>query len=333
MSHDIFISYSTKDTEIAEGVCDALEENGLECWIAPRNISHGVSFPKQIVSGIKTATLIVLIYSQNAQDSEYVNKEMYTAFSNRKHILPVLIDGTEPSGRMKFFLKIHQWLTAYPNPEDYFDTVVEDAKRLCEEIRNNEDDLYDDAEGLIGDYDEEADIKSYEELDFEREFNYGINPHEPQDPGDPPEVPWYIRYKYPLIALLVILIAVAGFVILSGTGDNGAADTNSSQIQVDFIVKDDYSGSGLDWKYLYSVIGSVPSNVSGSDYTVHTDFYDDSGKIIETNETKLDKIDDTTLATAGMDDDNVAKVTVELQDKSGNALYTGESSNIVNRTG
>ena len=40
-----------------------------------------------------------------------------------------------------------------------------------------------------------------------------------------------------------------------------------------------------------------------------------------------------TLATAGMDDDNVAKVTVELQDKSGNAVYTGESSNIVNRTG
>jgi hypothetical protein len=330
MSHDIFISYSTKDKKIAQRICDTIEDNGLKCWIAPRDISHGVSFPKQIVSGIKSATLILLIYSQNAQNSEYVNKEMYTAFSNRKHILPVLIDGTEPSGRMKFFLKIHQWLTAYPNPEDYFDTIVKDAKRLCEEIRNNEDDLYDEAEGLIGDYDEEADIKSYEELDFEREFNYGINPHEPESP---PPIPWYIKYKYPLIALLVILVAVAGFVMLNGTGDNGTADTNSSQIQVDFIVKDDYSISGLDWKYLYSVIGSVPSNVSGSDYTVHTDFYDDSGKVIESNETKLDKIDDTTLATAGMDDDNVAKVTVELQDKSGKALYKGESSEIVNRTG
>lgn len=333
MSHDIFISYSTKDTEIAEGVCKALEDNGLKCWIAPRNISHGVSFPKQIVSGIKSATLILLIYSQNAQDSEYVNKEMYTAFSNKKHILPVLIDGTEPSGRMKFFLKIHQWLTAYPNPENYFGTVVKDAKRLCDEIKNNEDTLYDGAEDLIGDYDEEADIRSYEELDFEREFNYGINPHKPSEPPEPPVFPWYKKYKIPLIALLVILLAVAGFVILNGTGNNGTADTNSSQIQVDFIVKDDYSGSGYDWKYLYTVIGSVPSNLSGSDYTVHTDFYDDSGKVIESNETELDKIDDTTLATAGMDDDKVAKVTVELQDKSGKSLYTGESGNIVNRTG
>ncbi len=329
MSHDIFISYSTKDTEIAEGVCKSLEDNGLKCWIAPRDISHGVSFPKQIVSGIKSATLIVLIYSQNAQNSEYVNKEMYTAFSNRKHILPVLIDGTEPSGRMKFFLKIHQWLTAYPNPEDYFGTVVKDAKRLCEDIKNNEDSLYDGAEGLIGDYDEEEDIRSYEELDFESEFNYGINPHKPHKP---PEPPWYKKYKIPIIAILVILIAAAGFVMLNGTGDDSTADTKTNQIQIDFIVKDDYSDSGYSWNYLYSVVGSLPSNETDSDYKVHTDFYDDSGKVIETNETKFSNVDGNTLATAGMDDDKVAKVTVELQDKSGNALYTGESSNIVNRT-
>lgn len=327
LSHDIFISYSTKDTEIAEGVCKSLEGNGLKCWIAPRDISHGVSFPKQIVSGIKSATLIVLIYSQNAQNSEYVNKEMYTAFSNRKHILPVLIDGTEPSGRMKFFLKIHQWLTAYPNPEDYFGTVVKDAKRLCEEIKNNENSLYDEAECLIGDYDEEEDIRSYEELDFESEFNYGINPHRPPEP---PEPPFYVKYKYPLIALLVILVAVAGFVILNGTGDNGTADTNSNALQVDYIIKEDVSKSDYSWKYYYIVVGSLPSNLTDSADVLHTDFYDSSGKVIASNETKVSDIDGNTLAISGNDKD-VAKVTVELRDKSGKALYTGESSNIVDK--
>ncbi|MGH6991941.1 MAG: toll/interleukin-1 receptor domain-containing protein, partial [Caulobacteraceae bacterium] len=41
MAHHVFISYSNADKLIADRVCHALEEKGLRCWIAPRDIPFG----------------------------------------------------------------------------------------------------------------------------------------------------------------------------------------------------------------------------------------------------------------------------------------------------
>ena len=43
MNHDIFISYSSKQKSIADGVCHYLEENGFKCWMAPRDIPVGAN--------------------------------------------------------------------------------------------------------------------------------------------------------------------------------------------------------------------------------------------------------------------------------------------------
>lgn len=39
MNHDIFISYSSKQKNIADDVCHYLEENGYRCWIELHVIS------------------------------------------------------------------------------------------------------------------------------------------------------------------------------------------------------------------------------------------------------------------------------------------------------
>lgn len=39
MAHDIFISYSSRDKPITEGVCANLESADIRCWIAPRDIA------------------------------------------------------------------------------------------------------------------------------------------------------------------------------------------------------------------------------------------------------------------------------------------------------
>ena len=58
MAHDVFISYSTKNTEYADAVCKKLEDNGIECWIAPRNIKTGTNYAKEIMDGLKLAKLV-----------------------------------------------------------------------------------------------------------------------------------------------------------------------------------------------------------------------------------------------------------------------------------
>ena len=41
MSHDIFVSYSSKDKAVADAIVSALENSGLRCWVAPRDVKPG----------------------------------------------------------------------------------------------------------------------------------------------------------------------------------------------------------------------------------------------------------------------------------------------------
>jgi hypothetical protein len=41
MPHDVFVSYSSDDKPTADAVCATLENKGIRCWIAPRDILPG----------------------------------------------------------------------------------------------------------------------------------------------------------------------------------------------------------------------------------------------------------------------------------------------------
>ena len=57
----VFISYSTKDSDVANLVHSYLEGNGIPCWIASRNIEGGESFAVQIVDAINDCSAFVMI--------------------------------------------------------------------------------------------------------------------------------------------------------------------------------------------------------------------------------------------------------------------------------
>ena len=49
MAHDIFLSYSSADAPAANAMCAALENKGIKCWIAPRDIAPGSHWGGSIV--------------------------------------------------------------------------------------------------------------------------------------------------------------------------------------------------------------------------------------------------------------------------------------------
>ena len=55
MAQQVFISYASSDKAIADRICGALENAGVSCWIAPRNIEPGTDFPTAIVEAISSA--------------------------------------------------------------------------------------------------------------------------------------------------------------------------------------------------------------------------------------------------------------------------------------
>ena len=63
---EVFISYSTKDTDTAFALLETLESYGLDCWIAPRNIPQGAQWAEEIDKAIQNARVFVVIVSSHS---------------------------------------------------------------------------------------------------------------------------------------------------------------------------------------------------------------------------------------------------------------------------
>ena len=84
MTHEVFISYSSKNAEYANAVSEKLKSNGIECWIDVNNIRTARNFAQEIIDGLNEAKVIVLIYSKDSDQSPYVYREIETAFETKK---------------------------------------------------------------------------------------------------------------------------------------------------------------------------------------------------------------------------------------------------------
>ena len=62
MGRAVFISHSSIDRDAAEAIRVALEEAGLACWIAPRDIAPGQNWADAISAAIAEARLLLLVF-------------------------------------------------------------------------------------------------------------------------------------------------------------------------------------------------------------------------------------------------------------------------------
>ncbi|MBE6013751.1 MAG: toll/interleukin-1 receptor domain-containing protein [Lachnospiraceae bacterium] len=106
----IFISYSSDDLECAEELCKYLEESGCKCWMAPRNIVPGQTYPGQLISAIRESDGVVLVASNSINESNHVSSEVASAFDMNKKIFPVLIEPMEFSDDYHYYLDRFQWV-------------------------------------------------------------------------------------------------------------------------------------------------------------------------------------------------------------------------------
>ena len=121
---DVFISYSTKDKAVADDVCSALENSGIKCWIAPRNIQPGTPYARAIINGITSAKIFLLVLTPDSNDSEHVINEVDIAFNAKKTIIPFFAEEVALNPELNYYLSRKQWLIAYPNYKLQLDKLV-----------------------------------------------------------------------------------------------------------------------------------------------------------------------------------------------------------------
>lgn len=133
----IFISYSSTNASVAETICHELEENGIACWIAPRDISSGKTWAGNIKQAIKECNIIILVYSVDSNCSEQVAYEINYAFNCNKIIIPFMMDNTPMNNEFNYYLTHVQQLVAYPDYKIKLSKLVEETKRLNIKISAN----------------------------------------------------------------------------------------------------------------------------------------------------------------------------------------------------
>ena len=125
MEHDVFISYSSKNRKVADAICHVLEEHGIKCWIAPRDIPGGAEYGDIIEDAIKNCRIFIIIFSKPASLSHWVKGELNVAFNAGKYIIPYRIDETPLRGTMELMLNQKHWIDAVPHAEARFKDLVE----------------------------------------------------------------------------------------------------------------------------------------------------------------------------------------------------------------
>ena len=114
--HDVFISYAHADKATADTICHFLEAEGVRCWIAPRDIPAGGKWPAHIPPAIEASRLMVLVFSNNANTSEFVQQEVTLASNVRLPLIPFRVENVSPEGDLKFHLVNKHWLDALTPP-------------------------------------------------------------------------------------------------------------------------------------------------------------------------------------------------------------------------
>lgn len=123
--YDLFISYATENSDIANYIVEKIEKRGFRCFIAPRDIKTGAEYAVEIVGGISNSQAVLLVFSSESDKSHYVLREINSAVSRNKTIIPIRIEDFLPSEAMEFYLGPTHWLDAFPEVLDiHLDKVV-----------------------------------------------------------------------------------------------------------------------------------------------------------------------------------------------------------------
>jgi hypothetical protein len=112
MTHDVFVSYSSKDKETAVAICESLEKDGIHCWIAPRDIQPGMAYADAIIDALNACRVFLVILSEDSNSSPQVRREVERAVSKDLTILTFRIDNTILSKAMEYYLSDRHWLDA-----------------------------------------------------------------------------------------------------------------------------------------------------------------------------------------------------------------------------
>ena len=143
--YSCFISYSAKDQAFADRLYADLQNKGIRCWFAPADMKIGDPIRKTIYDQIRVYEKLLLIFSEESVESEWVGDEVEAAFEEEKRrkrlmLFPIRLDDVVMETDNDWATKIRRTrhigdFTNWKGHDDYqeaFDRLIRDLKQEAE---------------------------------------------------------------------------------------------------------------------------------------------------------------------------------------------------------
>jgi formylglycine-generating enzyme required for sulfatase activity len=169
--HQVFISYSNEksektgsDRQIADMICSALESENIRCWIDHRDIMPGEKWVNAMFNAVEQSKVMVLVFSANANRSQWVEDEITYALDEKIRIIPFRVDNVSPQGALRVLKVRCQWIDAgQPIRQEDLNRLVKAVHTYLEKDMEKPGDVSDVESKAKKVYKNE---KGFQEIDF-----------------------------------------------------------------------------------------------------------------------------------------------------------------------
>jgi tetratricopeptide (TPR) repeat protein len=120
----VFISYATKDRKRALAVCEAIEERGIASWISCRDVRPGQNYQEEIAKAVRNARALVLVFSEAANSSDEIKKELSLASRYHVPVIALRIQDVEPTDAFAYELSTRQWIDRFEGGDETIDLLA-----------------------------------------------------------------------------------------------------------------------------------------------------------------------------------------------------------------
>lgn len=149
--YDVFISYSRKDTDVADKITKAFEDAGISFFIDRQGVGGGVEFPAMLAQAIRESKVFLFLASKNSYESKFSQNEIVYAFNKKekKDIIPYIIDGSSLPEELEFTFASINWRNIKEHPIET--TLVDDVllKVGKQRVDSGKDELNKKEQGLV----------------------------------------------------------------------------------------------------------------------------------------------------------------------------------------
>src|SRR5690349_22366202 len=112
-------------------VCKAIERRGIPCWISTRDVPPGENYQEAIVRSLRSARAMVLVFSDAANNSDEIKKELSLASRYHIPVMALRIQDVEPSDAFAYELSTRQWIDAFEGWDKSMDRLARTIEQMA----------------------------------------------------------------------------------------------------------------------------------------------------------------------------------------------------------